>query len=56
MAAELTDLGAERLLAEVAAMDPWYDDRGVNRCRFCEDAWEHAPDCLWLRVNPGAGT
>ena len=50
---------AFEFLREFVSESPVKDDRGFNRCRFCDGAWPdlngghegHEPDCWWLRAK-----
>jgi hypothetical protein len=39
------------LLHRIAALHPWHSEGGVNICAFCDGAWDHREDCLWLRIQ-----
>lgn len=39
------------LLRETVEDCGMYPDGWINVCTFCRRAWEHEPDCLWLRIR-----
>lgn len=39
------------LLQEVADLFPIYINGDVNVCRFCDKAWGHEDNCVWVKIR-----